>query len=254
MGLLGSAVSVGRHCAEYDARARRVGRAARRRRRTRLPSAPRSSHAQDARIRAQRDTLERIRREREELEQRAAELQTTVHDLNEEVANLDRRADATARIVKTLDAQLAIDHRRSRHAAATKVNRTENELAAKKTSLHRRLVDIYKRGPLYTTEAMLSARSFGELVARYKYLHLLALRDRSLVDRVEQLRDQVARDHDRLLSLQNALEERPHRQAARGGAPARARARARVQPRHAPGSRRSRPTIASRSSRRPRRR
>ena len=28
---------------------------------------------------------------------------------------------------------------------------------------------------------MLSARSFGELVARYKYLHVLALRDRSLV-------------------------------------------------------------------------
>ena len=59
----------------------------------------------------------------------------------------------------------------------------------KQIALQRRLVDIYKRGPLFTTEAMLSARSFGELVARYKYLHLLALRDRSLVTRVEQLRD-----------------------------------------------------------------
>jgi septal ring factor EnvC (AmiA/AmiB activator) len=53
---------------------------------------------------------------------------------------------------------------------------------------------------------MLSARSFGELVARYKYLHLLAIRDRSLVGRVQQLRDEVKREHDNLVSLQSSLE------------------------------------------------
>jgi septal ring factor EnvC (AmiA/AmiB activator) len=162
--------------------------------------------AQDARIRAQRDTLERIRREREDLERRAADLQNTAHDLGEEVSNLDRRADATSRLVKALETQLAtitteVD------AASSRVTSTEGELAAKRTSLHRRLADIYKRGPLYTTEAVLSARSFGELVARYKYLHLLALRDRALVNRVEQLRDQIKRDHDRLVTLQTVLAE-----------------------------------------------
>ena len=162
--------------------------------------------AQDARFRAQRDTLERIRREREDLERRAAQLQNTVHDLDEEVSNLDRRADATARIVETLDAQLesiADDV----NSASAKVSVTESELGAQKVALRRRLVDIYKRGPLFTTEAMLSAHSFGELIARYKYLHLLALRDRSLVSRVEQLRDQIKQDRDRLVTLQNALEE-----------------------------------------------
>ena len=106
-----------------------------------------------------------------------------MHDLDEEVSNLDRRADATARLVKALDEQLAtitedVD------STSAKVTPAENELAAKRSALQRRLVDIYKRGPLYTTEAMLSARSFGELVARYKYLHLLALHDRALVTRV----------------------------------------------------------------------
>ncbi len=161
--------------------------------------------AQD-KIRAQRDTLERIRREREELQRHAAELRTTVHDLNDEVTNLDRRAAVTARIVKTLNSQLTAISA-DVNDAANKVNTTETELAAKKAALRRRLIDIYKRGPLYTTEAMLSARSFGELVARYKYLHLLALHDRSLVGRVEELRDQVQREHDRLMTLQNALEE-----------------------------------------------
>jgi murein hydrolase activator len=168
--------------------------------------ASRANAQQDARIRAQRDTLERIRREREDLERRAAELQNTVHDLNEEVSNLDRRADVTARIVQTLDLQLASISTEV-NSASVKVSTTEKELAGKRIALRRRLVDIYKRGPLFTTEAMLSARSFGELVARYKYLHLLALRDRSLVSRVEQLRDEIKQDRDRLLTLQNALEE-----------------------------------------------
>jgi septal ring factor EnvC (AmiA/AmiB activator) len=60
---------------------------------------------------------------------------------------------------------------------------------------------------MQTTEALLSARSFGELIARYKYLHLLALHDRALVKRVEDLRAQVQRDQARLVSLKTALEE-----------------------------------------------
>ena len=165
-----------------------------------------AAHAQDPLIRAQRDTLERIRREREELERRAAELQNSVHDLDEEVTNLDRRADATARIVTTLDAQLttistAVD------SASLRVSVAERELADKKAALHKRLIAIYKRGPLFSTEAMLSARSFGELVARYKYLHLLAVHDRALVTRVEELRDQVSREHANLVALQTSLED-----------------------------------------------
>jgi septal ring factor EnvC (AmiA/AmiB activator) len=160
----------------------------------------------DPRLRAQRDTLDRIRREREELERRAAALQTSAHDLNEEVTNLDRRAAATARLVRALDAQLATITSEVGNASM-KVKLAEEELEAKKTALKGRLVDIYKRGPLFATQAMLSARSFGELVSRYKYLHLLAVRDRSLVGRVEQLRSQVLREHDNLVSLQASIEE-----------------------------------------------
>lgn len=178
-----------------------------------LPASRLLAQDPQAKLRAQRDTLEKIRREREQLEQRAADLANSVHDLNEEVSNLDKRADATARIVHTLDAQL-LSISADVDVATTKVADAENELAAKRTALHRRLVDIYKRGPMYTTEALLSARSFGELVARYKYLHLLALRDRSLVARVEQLRDEVQRDRDRLVVLQSALEDNRTAKAA----------------------------------------
>jgi peptidoglycan hydrolase CwlO-like protein len=122
-------------------------------------------HAQD-KIRQRRTELEQIRSERAGLERQMRELQNTVHDLSAEVTNLDKRADATARLVRTLGRQLtAINGEVSQ--ASLNVRRAELELAAKRAVLRQRLVGIYKRGPMFAAEAMLSATSFGELVARY---------------------------------------------------------------------------------------
>lgn len=169
---------------------------------------PVSATAQSAesRIRAQREELDRIRRERAELESRMANLQGNVHDLREEVANLDRQRDATERVIQTLDRQLAaitteVDQ------TSTRVTKAERELTSRRTTLERRLVDIYKRGPTNSAEALLTARSFGELVARYKYLHELATQDRALVTRVQTLRDQVFRQRADLVRLRSAVEE-----------------------------------------------
>ena len=160
----------------------------------------------EARIRAQREELDRIRRERAELERRMSNLQGNVHELREEVANLDRQREATERVIQTLDRQLTsitreVDETTARTQAA------EQELATRRTTLERRLVEIYKRGPLYSAEALLTARSFGELVARYKYLHELATHDRALVTRVQTLRDQVVRQRADLVRLRSAVEE-----------------------------------------------
>ncbi len=165
-----------------------------------------SGQSAEARIRAQREELDRIRRERAELESRMANLQGNVHELREEVANLDRQRDATERVIQTLDRQLAaikteVDQTSSR------VDKAERELNARRATLERRLVDIYKRGPLYSAEALLTARSFGELVARYKYLHEVALHDRVLVQRVQALRDQVFQQRADLVRLRSAVEE-----------------------------------------------
>jgi septal ring factor EnvC (AmiA/AmiB activator) len=65
---------------------------------------------------------------------------------------------------------------------------------------------VYKRGPLYNLEVLLSAESFGGLVARYKVLHALTLRDRTLVSAVERLRDQIAQQRGQLVRLQEEIE------------------------------------------------
>ena len=161
--------------------------------------------AGEAKIRQQREELERIRRERDELQRNMSELQTKAHDLNEDVSNLHQQADATARVVRSLDVQLEtitteVD------GTTSSLLRAEDELAVKRAVLRRRLIDIYKRGPMYTTEALLAARTFGQLLGRYKYLHELAVRDRSLVTRVEDLYDQVAKQRRQLVRLREEFE------------------------------------------------
>ena len=160
----------------------------------------------DARIRAQREELDRIRRERADLERRMAHLQGNVHDLREEVANVDRQRAATELVLKTLDRQLAAI---TNDVAETtnRVAMAEGNLQYRRTTLQKRVADIYKRGPLYSAEALLTARSFGELVARYKYLHEIAVYDRALVRRVELLRNDIVRQRGELIKLRDAVEE-----------------------------------------------
>lgn len=164
----------------------------------------RAQQGAEARLRTQRQELERIRKERSELEQRMRDLQSSVHDLTEEVTNIERQAEATSRAVRSLETQLGAITEEVDLATANLV-RAEDELVVKRAVLRQRLSDIYKRGPLFSLEVLLSAQSFGELVARYKYLHLLAVRDRALVSRVEELATQIGRQRGLMVRLQNDL-------------------------------------------------
>ena len=158
------------------------------------------------RIKEQKDELEKIRQERADLQKRMQDLQSTVHDLAEERTNIERQADATARVVRGLDRQLSALADEETEATGNLV-RAQDELAIKRAVLRNRVREIYKRGPLYSVEAMLSAQSFGELVARYKYLHLIAQRDRALVSRVEALGQQIANQRQTLVMLRNDVED-----------------------------------------------
>ncbi len=157
------------------------------------------------RAKADREELERIRAERLRLEQRMRQLQGTVHDLGEERTNIERQADATARVVRSLDSQIGALAGEVDNATAGLVL-AQDELVIKRSMLQRRVREIYKRGALYSLEALLSAQSFGALVARYKYLHLVTQRDRALVRRVELLNDQIMGTRTQLVRLRGEME------------------------------------------------
>lgn len=172
-----------------------------------LLAAPVAAQEQsEARLRAQQEELQRIRRERDELQKRMRSIQGRVHDIREEVSNLDRQHDATVRVVRSLDQQLTTLNGEVENTTANLV-RAQDEVQVKRAVLQKRLVEIYKRGPLFTFEVLLSAKSFGDLVARYKYLHILAQRDRTVVARVDQLRSQIIGQRRQLVSLQSGVEQ-----------------------------------------------
>lgn len=158
----------------------------------------------EPRLRQQQDELDKLRKERADLEAKMAQLQRNVRTLADEVNNLEAQRKATARLVTALDMQLETIHTEVIKAGSGLV-KAERELVNKRSALQRRMGEIYKRGSLYDVEAMLSAQSFAGLVARYKYLHELALHDRGLVRRVEGLRDQIIAQRLLLMRLQDEV-------------------------------------------------
>ena len=133
-------------------------------------------------------------------------LQNTAHELRDEVNLLDKQHDATARMVKSLDNQLDAITEEVQTTTADLAS-SEREAVLKRAVLQRRLVEIYKRGPLYSAEVLFSAQSVGQLVARYKYLHMLALRDQGLVRRLDELHEKIEAQHGQLVRLQSNVAE-----------------------------------------------
>ena len=167
---------------------------------------PARAQSSDVRLKANRDELERIRRERETLQQHMNKLQSTAHSISDELQNINRQHDVTKRVVSSLDEQLGFIKDQVTGTSASLV-RAEDEAVAKRAILNHRLAEIYKRGPLFDFQALLSADSFGELIARYKYLHEIAVHDRSLVHRVDELRSTIGSRRRQLVTLQSDVQE-----------------------------------------------
>jgi len=151
--------------------------------------------------------LEDIRRERSAVEQELEGLRTQAHSITDELTNLEHQKDATNRIVNELDRQIAA---LSRQIDETTVNLllAQDALAEKRAVLERRLVDIYKRGPLYGYQVLLAAESFGDLLSRYKYLFLVSRQDRLLTNDMNKLKNRIARERQVLVDTRDALGRR----------------------------------------------
>jgi murein hydrolase activator len=152
-----------------------------------------------------RRRLEEVRRERERLELEHIRLQGQVHDLGQELDNLERQRQSTNRIVNELESQIGTFNGHVDRASADLALAQDN-LAEKRAVLERRLSEIYKRGRLYTFEVLVAAQSFGDLLSRYKYLFLQSRQDKTLVADVEKLKGQVERRRGEILQVRAQLD------------------------------------------------
>lgn len=147
----------------------------------------------DRQIRENQARLDSIRREREDLQQQLDRLRGRARDISTELANLERQKAATSRLVNELDRQMATLGTQL-DTVTLDLLLAEDALAEKRAVRERRIVEIYKRGPLWAFQVLLAAESFGDLLSRYKYLYLVSRRDQALVTEVEELRNRIARE------------------------------------------------------------
>src|SRR5512144_1112020 len=106
-----------------------------------LARVPAAAHAQQDRE-ASRRRLEEIRRERDRLQEQQQRLQGQVHDVNDELSNLERQRESTQRIVNEIERQIGgLTSQLDRSSAELIL--AEDNLAERRAVLERRLVDIY---------------------------------------------------------------------------------------------------------------
>ncbi len=156
---------------------------------------------------ASRKRIEEIRAERERLERQQSRLQGQLQDVTSELRNLERQRDITHRLVNEIERQINGLGSQLEQSSAELILAQDN-LVERRAVLNRRLVDIYKRGPLYTWRVLLTAESFGDLVSRYKYLYLTSRQDRSILTDVSRLSTRIGKQRTQLREVLSQLDNR----------------------------------------------
>jgi murein hydrolase activator len=170
-----------------------------------LLSLPEAATAQQGNtdIRQSQRRLEEIRRERARLRTELQQIRTRVSDVSSELRNIEGQVATSADLLREIDFQI-FETQYQVERTMQDLDEMQARLVHRTGVLHRRLSDIYKRGPLHSQEVLLTANTFADLLNRYKYLYLLARQDRALVREVLGLRDQLVL---RERSLQRSMDQ-----------------------------------------------
>jgi septal ring factor EnvC (AmiA/AmiB activator) len=156
--------------------------------------------------------LDSIRQERARLQNELESIRSRVRDASNDLVNIGRQRAASASALQELDFQATV--------LQTQIEQTQTELAdarqrmrLRTATLNSRLRSIYKRGPLHTVRVLLSAENFGNLLNRYKYLHLVTLSDRRIIEQVKGLESEL---HGKESDLRDGLGEMERLRAEQG--------------------------------------
>jgi murein hydrolase activator len=142
-------------------------------------------------IRASQERLQEIRAERSRLQRDMQRLEGRVRDISSELANIERQADASAEALRELDYQTAA-LAASVEETTQRLIRSRDRLQERNVVLNQRLRVIYRQGPMHAVRVLLSAQSFGDLLNRYKYLHLISVHDRFLLEEIGALERELS--------------------------------------------------------------
>jgi len=139
---------------------------------------------------AQRHQLDELNRQAHEKREAARQLKGQESKALVQLRRTEKELGSTRRRLRTLenrrrnlDVQLAVTR--------ADLERNLDALSRQKARLSRRLRALYKYGAARELEFLLSTSSFGQLLARWDYVVMIAEQDRLLLEDIEQRKAQV---------------------------------------------------------------
>jgi murein hydrolase activator len=156
-------------------------------------------------LRDSRAKLDSIQAERSRLQREMDQLRTRVRDTSRELLNIERQREVSRSALLELDFQAELLNENAEEVTRTH-EQTKQRLRERNADLNQRLRSIYKRGRLHSVQVLLSSQTFADLLNRYKYLHLLAMYDRMVVEDVARLEREMARQERELRDSLRRLE------------------------------------------------
>ena len=132
----------------------------------------------DTEIEGQRRELESLRQELDQRRERSKELKGKEKNLLGQLRETEKNLQLTMRYLNALQKRERV-LQGDLGDATSELARTAVQLETERRRLGWRLREIYKRGRSWELEHVLTARSFGELVARTYYMARVAKEDRS---------------------------------------------------------------------------
>lgn len=162
---------------------------------------PFQGHAQDPDLQRQiqesQRRLEAIREERARLQREMEEVRSRVRNVSSELRLIEQQLSASRSVLAELEFQAEVAATQVEETTA-ELLRTREELMEGKATLHRRVRDIYKRGPLHTVRVLIGADSFADILTRYRYLQQIAAYDRALVEQISELEAALSQHNQQL--------------------------------------------------------
>jgi len=156
-------------------------------------------------LRQSRLKLDSILEERSQLQREMDQLQTRVRDASRQLLNIERQRNASTAALRELQVQSDL-LTETMDSAETKLAATRTQLLRRNGELRLRLRSIYERGPLHTVQVLLTAQSFGDLLNRYKYLHLITTHEQRMIADVARLERQLVQNEAELRETMDRLD------------------------------------------------
>jgi murein DD-endopeptidase MepM/ murein hydrolase activator NlpD len=153
------------------------------------------------RIETKRDQIAEARQKEGVLSTTIQRFSTRIESLQGEISATQERLDRAQRSLDRQRAEL-LEVRDRLEVARDRLERLRSELETARRVLAARLVEIYKSDSPDALTVVLEADGFGDLLERAEFLERISEQDRTITDRVRDLRDQARSQAIQLADLE----------------------------------------------------